>query len=219
MLRTASALLLVLLLAVACGSEEEITSPVTPTPTPGATTPPPSPDATADGPTTGATQEPDEDGPSLIGPPTTDEVNFDDFPFGGGPVALLTDVRVAGQSGFDRIVLEFDGEQMPSYRVTYATPPITQDGSGEEMDVDGQAFLELRLSPASGVDLSGPEFRMVYEGPERFRPSDTAVLVEFVRTGDFEAHLSWVAGLRERAPFAVAHLENPLRLVVDVVVE
>ena len=37
-----------------------------------------------------------------------------------------------------------------------------------------------------------------------------------MRTGDFEAVLTWVAGLDERAPFRVLRLAGPHRLVVDV---
>jgi hypothetical protein len=153
----------------------------------------------------------------MIGEAGTQEVVSDEFPTLGIPVAALVDVRVGSHDGFDRIVLEFEGDQAPSYRVTYVDPPIREDGSGHEVDIDGRAFLELRLSPAGGVDLSGPEPVETYDGPDRFTPEGTAVLSELVRTGDFEANLAWVAGLQGRAPFAVGVLESPIRLVVDVV--
>jgi hypothetical protein len=40
-----------------------------------------------------------------------------------------------------------------------------------------------------------------------------------VRTGDFEAVLTWVAGLEDRAPFRVIRLSGPPRIVVDVQTE
>jgi hypothetical protein len=132
-----------------------------------------------------------------------------------GGTALLTDVRVARHNGFDRIVLEFQGDP-PGYTVEYTNPPITEDASGEEVELEGSAFLRIRMEPASGVEISGEQPRQTYTGPSRFKPADAAVVEEVVRTGDFEAVLSWVAGLDRRVPFALAALRQPGRLVIDV---
>lgn len=170
----------------------------------------------------GTTEEPEPEpeppaprGPTPLGEFGTETVATDDFPSGGGEVALLTAVRVGGHEGFDRVVLEFDGGDVPAYRVSYVDPPIVEDGSGHEVAVAGGAFLELRLTPASGVDLSGEDYEVVYEGPDRVTGA-TSTVTEVVRTGDFEANLAWVVGLEHRAPFAVTVLAEPLRLVVDV---
>ena len=42
----------------------------------------------------------------------------------------------------------------PGVDVRYVEPPITQDASGRKVDVRGTAFLQVRMEPASGVDLS-----------------------------------------------------------------
>jgi hypothetical protein len=192
-------------------SPEDTQPSPTPTPDP---TPTPRPTATDD------VEEPREATPAPTGPEPagsfgTREVSAGNFPFGGGEYALLTDVRVAGQEGFDRVVLELDGPDMPSYRVAYTEPPIIQDGSGDAMHVDGTAFIELQLTPASGFDSVGTEWEPTYHGPQRVR-GDTAVVTEVVRTGDFEAHLTWVIGLRTERPFAVTTLQDPWRLVIDI---
>lgn len=196
--------LLALLLA-GCGDEpageEPEPSPATGSPSP---TLPPAPDATAG------------EGAEPVGTGGTAEVTAGDFPSGGGEVALLEDVRVAAHDGFDRIVWEFAGEDVPSYRIRYVEPPVREDGSGNEVEVAGEAFLEVSLTPASGVDLSGEDYRETYEGPRRIDAPPGGVVAEVVRTGDFEAHLTWVVGVEREAPFAVAWLEQPLRLVVDV---
>lgn len=159
----------------------------------------------------------DDAGPGLVGEPRTRQVESDDFPGGGGARrASLVDVRVGAHDGFDRVVLEFDGQDVPSYRVGYVDPPVRQDGSGNEVDVAGDAFLELRVTPASGRTAQG---EVTYEGPRRVPAGDAAVVTEVVRTGDFEANLAWVAGVDRRRPFAVAFLTDPLRLVVDVVAD
>lgn len=148
----------------------------------------------------------------------TDPVETDGFPFGGGEPLALTDVRLAEQDGFDRLVLEFAGDGRSPYRVAYIDAPITEDGSGAEVGVEGEAFLEVRLTAASGVvfDLDAEDgFRVTYDGPTRLRTS-TNVVTEVVRTGDFEATLTFVVGLDRTVPFTVAWLENPDRLVIDL---
>ena len=69
---------------------------------------------------------------------------------------------------------------------------------------------------ASGVDLSGETYVETYTGSARIGPSDAASIVELVRTGDFDAVLTWNAGLDAEAPFAVGTLQDPPRLVIDV---
>ena len=44
----------------------------------------------------------------------------------------------------------------------------------------------------------------------------TTAVVELVRTGGFEAVLTWAAGVDEQRPFKVSPLESPARLVIDV---
>src|SRR5688500_12868199 len=57
-------------------------------------------------------------------------------------VALLTDVQVG-----DGVVTLTFRDGTPPYQVQYVEPPITQDGSGEEMQVAGGAFLSVRMEP------------------------------------------------------------------------
>lgn len=132
-------------------------------------------------------------------------------------LALLTDVRLGRHEGYDRIVFEFLPGSRPGYRVRYVRPPIIEDASGRVVQVDGDAFLSIRMEPASGFDLTG-ELGEVYTGPMRIAGSSagTEVIVEVVRTGDFEAVLNWVAGVDGRLPFRVQRLAGPPRIAVDV---
>lgn len=128
---------------------------------------------------------------------------------------LLRAVRVAGQDGFDRVVFEFDGV-VPGYRVAYVEPPITEDGSGRQIDVAGRAYIEVRMESASGADITGAQVREVYTGPDRVGPADASTVTEVVRTGDFEGVLTWVIGLKRTAPFRVSTLGDPSRVLVEV---
>jgi hypothetical protein len=128
--------------------------------------------------------------------------------------ALLTDVRAARHEGFDRVVFQF-ANAVPGYDVRYVQPPIRQDGSGAAVAVDGAYLLRVRMENALDADLTKPSAPPTYTGPQRLRPG-TPEIAELVRSGGFEAVLTWVAGLRDRVDFRVSTLASPPRLVVDV---
>ena len=138
-------------------------------------------------------------------------------PGDGTGTALLRTVRVGRNDGFERIVFEFAGDPKPGYRIQWVDGPILADGSGEVVDVAGDAHLEIVMDPASGVDLSAPQLTVVYNGPDRIPVAgQTELITDLVRTGDFESVLSWAAGTTEQVPFRVMRLEDPTRVVVDL---
>jgi len=129
-------------------------------------------------------------------------------------ISLLTDVRAAAHDGYDRVVFQFRNG-LPGYDVRYVERPVVADGSGDEVEVDGGAVLLVRMEPALDADLTQESAPRTYTGPQRFTPTTTAV-AELVRTGGFEAVLTWAVGVDEERPFLVSTLENPARLVIDV---
>ncbi len=128
--------------------------------------------------------------------------------------ALLEDVRSAGHPCVDRVTFEFRADGQPVYQVGYEPGPIVQDGSGDPVAVEGNAFLVVRLAPASGFDsgTSTPS----YEGPARVDPTGASFVTEVVRTGDFEGTLTWVVGLDQQRPFSVSRLQDPSRIYIDI---
>ncbi|MDX6423586.1 MAG: hypothetical protein QOI67_1057 [Gaiellaceae bacterium] len=167
----------------------------------------------------------DEPGASTTSATTTTEPTTTGEVFEGGtePVtapaeisetALLERVAVAGHDGYDRVVFQFRNG-LPGYRVEYVDPPLREDGSGNVVDLEGNAFLVVRMEPASGFDLTVPEGELIYTGPRRIAGEGTSVIREIVRTGDFEAVLTWAVGLEARVPFRVLTLDDPFRIVVD----
>lgn len=114
---------------------------------------------------------------------------------------LLKTVTATSDGPVDRVTFTFEGA-VPGYRVAYIERPIIQDGSGEEIDVDGAAVLGIHFEPASGFDLTG-EGRQVYEGPNRLDLA-TRVILDVARVGDFEANLEWAVGIDAgETPFRV----------------
>ncbi|MGY1712047.1 hypothetical protein ACI8AC_21320 [Geodermatophilus sp. SYSU D00758] len=153
--------------------------------------------------------------PQPVGEAGTAPVATEEFPR-SGPTAHLVDARAAGHEGFDRFVLEFEGDALPGHRVEYVEPPVTEDPSGREVALAGDAVLRVQAAPASGVDLSGDEPRTTYPDRGVVNVPGGEVLLEAVQTGDFEDVLTWHLGLAERVPFGVTTLQDPARLVVDV---
>ena len=134
----------------------------------------------------------------------------------GSETALLERVAVGRHEGFDRVVFQFR-DHLPGYRVEYVAPPLKEDGSGNVVQVKGSAFVVVRMEPASGFDLTTGEGVMVYKGPKRIdgAAAGTSIVREVVRTGDFEAVLSWAVGLEDRVDFRVRTTTSPARLIVD----
>lgn len=129
--------------------------------------------------------------------------------------ALLTDIRVAQHDGYARVVFEFSNE-VPGYAVRYVERPVVADGSGEKVEVAGSNVLLVRMEPALDADLGKESAPPTYLGPTRFSP-DAKVIAELVRTGGFEAVLTWAIGMNDKVPFLVSTLDSPPRLVIDLV--
>ena len=180
--------------ASGCGSSSHSSQPPTP---PGTTT------VTA--PTTTTAEQTDTlpgAGTSPVVAPATAKVT-----------SLLDRVAVGRHAGYDRVVFQFRDKGLPGYRVEYVQPPLKEDGSGNPVDVAGNAFVLVRMDPASGFDVSSGEGELVYKGPKRL--PGASVVKEVVRTGDFEAVLSWAIGLEGKVPFRVTTAASPSRLIVD----
>ncbi len=125
--------------------------------------------------------------------------------------ALLADVAASTNEGFDRLVLEFEGDEMPSYQIEYIDRPVIQCGSGEPVEIEGDGRLAVRLEPANAHTEQG-----VATISERSSRPALSVLRQLTMTCDFEAQVQWVMGVTSPNPYRVMELTDPTRLVVDV---
>lgn len=126
---------------------------------------------------------------------------------------LLAGVTAEAAGDHERVTFTFEGP-LPGYRIEYTQRPLVEDGSGDEVAVEGDGVLSVHFEPASGADLSGDQLRMTYTGPRRIE-ANLAVVREVVRVTDFEANLDWAIGLAAEVPFRVQTLRGPPRVVVD----
>jgi hypothetical protein len=126
-------------------------------------------------------------------------------------VATLRGVRTGRHDGFDRLVFDFGGDAVPSYRIAYVDRPVHECGSGHTVELPGDGWLAIRFEPARAHDDEG---RATI--PDRDLRPDLGNVLRLRTICDFEAHLDWVAAVGSPNPYAVLHLRGPERLVVDI---
>jgi hypothetical protein len=102
----------------------------------------------------------------------------------------------------------------PGYNISYqpAASAKAEDGSGNPVEIDGSAFLVVRLTPAMSAEIVGEEVKPTYTGPRRITPGGTTFVREVVKTGDFEAQVTWVIGLNEKRVFTATTSESELAI-------
>lgn len=128
------------------------------------------------------------------------------------PVQLaVSGVRVGNHEGFDRVVIDLAGSGDPGWFVDY-TPTPMQSTTGRALPMSGNAFLSINLDgtvyPGElGID---DEITVEMSGP-------TGNVVDVVNGGMYEGRSQIVVGLRSEAPYSVEVLEDPKRLVIDIV--
>lgn len=147
---------------------------------------------------------------SALGTPTAGIVSSPSSRDGAGN-AILREVRVGERAGADRIVFEFEDSGLPAWRVEYVDQPVRDCGSGDPVPVAGDGWLEVSFTGAQAHTDAGA----ATTGPRR-RPVDQQVVLELVRTCDFEGQVTWVAGVSSPNRFTPHVLSNPSRLVIDV---
>ena len=136
---------------------------------------------------------------------------------GGTPSAQaqLVALRVAHQSGFDRVVFEFAQSTapgpfgVPSYSVEPAGS--LSGASGQPVQIAGNALFGIRFQNAS---TRNPDNTPSYGGAIDLRPT-TPLVKEIRLVEDFERVLTWGAGLDHLVCPKVSVLSGPFRVVLD----
>ena len=129
---------------------------------------------------------------------------------GRGAVMLLA-VRTARQDGYDRIVFEFD-THVPQWRADYVDSPQHECGSGDEVRLEGDGWLQVDFESANAhTDEGRPT-----NAPRHVADPAGANLRELRRTCDFEAQVQYVIGVASPNRYRAFQLSGPARLVIDV---
>jgi hypothetical protein len=179
------------------------TATPTRTPTPDPSTPAPTPSATAT-PTTSPGSTP----------------NAACTPLAGGSAvnrAILADVRIAHNPGFDRLVFEFAPSSgpgaygVPPYRIEIASTFTAT--SGQQVRVDGNAFFGVNFQNADAHDPNTGKPALPTTKMDQ-KPG-TPLVREVRLVEDFEATVRWAVGLDKLACPNVLTLAGPVRVVLD----
>lgn len=124
----------------------------------------------------------------------------------------MTAVRLGVHQGYDRIVVDLEGQGLPGWQGAYVGQP-TESGSGRPVELAGAASLQVAVT---GVVYPGAEQYVPYAGPGVVRPSSTGI-VEEIRIGPlFEGERQIFVGLTDQEPFRIFGLEDPTRVVIDI---
>jgi hypothetical protein len=168
-----------------------------------------------------APAEPSSEAPAS-GAPTSDGP-VDGTPFEGDAApdtaqpatdARLTvsDIRIGGHDGFDRVVFELGGEGTPGWDVRYLDQ-ASDPGSGHAVEVAGGAVLQVQITGAGYPYDTGVE---EYAGPVPLTSAETKEVTEVVFRATYEGNTTAFIGTWGEAPFRVYALEDPARVVVEV---
>lgn len=123
----------------------------------------------------------------------------------------LRDVRVGVNQGFDRVVLEFLGSGVPGYRVEYVDRPVRHCGSGDPLQLAGDAWLLITLRGTQAHTDAG---QATVQSRERRLQMPIVKELEFAC--DFEGVVEIALGVSSPNRYRVVELQNPTRLIIDV---
>ena len=210
---TRSLLVILTMLLFGCGQREE-TKARTPSDTTSSSVTPAPPDGNVD------SSDTSED--SALAPPVSTEwtAGIVDLPGEtflsndtppAGEIAVLSSVRHAAHDDYDRMVFEFTPQARPPVHVEYIDRPVRSCGSGEVVPLAGDAWLLVKFTPAVAHTEEGHP-----TVGDRARSPNLQILKELKLICDFEADVSWVAGVSSPHRYRAFALADPPRVIVDV---
>jgi hypothetical protein len=130
----------------------------------------------------------------------------------------LTNVIPGAEDCAYKITFEFEKQEPgPGFEVSYqpADAAKVEDGSGKPVEIDGNAFLVVKLTPAMTAKIDGDQVTKTYTGPNRVPTEGFSHTREVVKTGDFESVVTWVIGLDEKVPFRTNASDSQLVVELD----
>lgn len=189
------------------------------------------PDTVAPGPTTTGVAAPstaavgEPGGPAASTEPPADQEGLSVEPPAEGETGrveqegsgriFLVDARLGSHDGFDRVVWEYAGDGTPGWFAGYTDDP-RQQGSGDPVDVAGQAVLELYVNSVAWQAEEGDPVPVPYEGVQTLTSEAAQVVTVVDVEMIFEADQQSFVGLTAERPYRVSMLRDPTRVVLDI---
>jgi hypothetical protein len=128
-----------------------------------------------------------------------------------GPSAKLGAIRAARHPGYDRVVFQFEGAEVPGYRIEYVREITLCETDDQYLTLQGGALVQATFQGSATEDYR-PGTQTV---PDRLTPG-LAQVRQIGLAEDWEGVVRLGIGLDHRAGFRVLELHDPPRVVVDV---
>jgi len=128
----------------------------------------------------------------------------------------LTNISLGSDKCSAKVLFGFEQQAPgPGYEVSYqpADTAKVEDASGNPVEIDGEAFLVVKLTPAMTAKIDGEQVTKTYTGPNRL--PGTGPIAEVVKTGDFEGVVTWVIGLDREHLFTTDSSDSQLVVKID----
>lgn len=123
---------------------------------------------------------------------------------------VVTNVRLGVHDRFERVVFDLEGEGDPGWFVDYTDKPM-QQGSGNLINHAGRIALNVN------IDGTVYPHELGREDPELTSvPGQGGFVSEVVSAGTYEGRSQFAIGLDESRPYSIQVLEEPKRLVIDI---
>lgn len=124
---------------------------------------------------------------------------------------LVTNVRLGIHDSFERVVFDLEGEGDPGWFVDYTDKPM-QQGSGNLVQHSGRIALNVN------IDGTVYPHELNHEDPEiQTVQGQGGFVSEVVNAGTYEGRSQFFIGIDEARPYSVQVLEDPKRVVIDII--
>jgi hypothetical protein len=128
-----------------------------------------------------------------------------------GPSAKLGAIRAARHPGYDRVVFQFEGAEVPGYRIEYVREITLGETDDQFLTLQGGALVQATFQGSAREDYR-PGTQTV---PDTLTPG-LAQVKQIGLAEDWEGVVRLGIGLDHRTGFRVLELHDPARVVVDL---
>ncbi|MDD7582499.1 AMIN-like domain-containing (lipo)protein [Corynebacterium sp. 32222D000AT] len=123
---------------------------------------------------------------------------------------MVTNMRIGQHPGFERVVFDLEGEGQPGWFVDFQDQP-TQQGSGKRINYYGATALNVN------IDGTVLPYELGKDDPALGTMTGYGSLItEVTSAGTFEGRSQFIIGLDQAHPYSVEVLDNPKRVVIDI---
>jgi hypothetical protein len=126
----------------------------------------------------------------------------------------LVGVRTAEHDGFDRVTFEFEGDDLPGYRIAYVDE-VTECGSGHTVPLAGEAAMYVSFAPAAAHTSDAEGLREATIDDTDRQPGLESVR-QLTMSCDHHGGVGWGVGTADELPYRVETLDAPARLALDI---